>query len=114
VLREANCKEVLTQNTSQAQTATPRTAGLGFFLPNRNIFVPCSSKEQYFFIKVVPCNDSEENHGKESEEPLEIKGFCYTGAHKKYNTLQNCSVRDGDDELYDMNSCELEKVEYYE
>jgi|JI6StandDraft_1071083.scaffolds.fasta_scaffold02593_9 hypothetical protein len=51
---------------------------------------------------------------KKAKNRSKSKGFCYTGAHKKYNTLQNCSVRDGDDELYDMNSCELEKVEYYE
>lgn len=25
---------------------------LGFFIPGKNIFVPCSSKEQYFYLKV--------------------------------------------------------------
>lgn len=42
---------------------------------------------------------------KKAKTRPKAKGFCYVGAQKEYNKLMNCSVRDGNDELYDMNSC---------
>jgi len=51
---------------------------------------------------------------KKAKTHSKSKGFCYTNPNKKYDKLNNPSVRYGDEELYDQNSCELEMVKYYE
>lgn len=69
---------------------------LGFYLPDRNVFVPCSSKEQYFFIKVYSSTIQKKIMEKKAKSRPKSKGFCYSGA-RKYDALQNCSVKVGDD-----------------
>lgn len=40
---------------------------LGFYIPEKNIFVPCESKEQYFYLKVRRIVYPEKNNGEEGK-----------------------------------------------